>query len=311
MKLPSTRLRSSRDSRSAVTSAWIFGRSIGQFRGLSAVSSVMKILRTTLAMTVAAALFGPAAAQADPVSICNAPIQMSDGATMRANIFLPKADGRFPVVLTVTGYNKDTNNPFGLNCSSDSALNSGNTKLLDKGIAIMIVDDRGTGASDGRWDSWGQRTQDDYAEELDWIQAQKWSNGKVGMNGTSYMGITSFLVTEQDAKRVAAGKPRAVQAIWANVPMSDAYRDVTFHGGAIDAGFIPLWLGLTTGLSDIPPSNYPDDPAGAAQTCAGHIAGGYGFAASKMLDATTGGDGAYDGPFYRLRSPITHIEDVK
>src|SRR4051795_2844939 len=234
-----------------------------QFQGRRLVFFVMKLLRTTLALNVAAALLAPAA-HAAPVSICNAPIQMSDGLTMRANVFLPKADGRFPTVLTVTGYNKDTNNPLGLpGCGSDSALASGNTKLLDKGMAIMILDDRGTGASEGRWDSWGQRTQDDYAEALDWIQAQKWSNGKVGMNGTSYMGITSFLVAEQDAKGVREGKPRAVQAIWANVPMADAYRDVTFHGGAIDAGFIPLWLGLTSGLSDIPPSNTLDDPGEA------------------------------------------------
>src|SRR3954467_2360347 len=310
-KLPRPRLRSSRDSRSAVVSAWIRGRRMGQFRGRPFVLSAMKTLRTILATTVAAALFAPVA-QAAPVSICNAPIQMSDGLTMRANVFLPKADGRFPVVLAVTGYNKDTNNPLGRpGCGSDSALASGNQKLLDRGIAIMILDDRGTGASDGRWDSWGQRTQDDYAEALDWIQASLWSNGKVGMNGTSYMGITSFLVTEQDALRVKQGKPRAVQAIWANVPMADAYRDVTFHGGNIDAGFIPLWLGLTTGLSDIPPSNYPDDPAGATQTYAGHITGGYGVAAAKMAARPPGGDGPYDGPFSRLRSPITHIGDVK
>ena len=272
----------------------------------------MKILSTTVAITVAAALVTPATAAAEPVDVCNAPIVMSDGTTLRANVFLPKAGGRFPVVLTATGYNKDTNNPLGLpGCGSGSALASGNTKLLDKGIAIMILDDRGTGASEGRWDSWGQRTQDDYAEVLDWIQAQKWSNGKVGMNGTSYMGITSFLVAEQDAKRVREGKPRAVRAIWANVPMADAYRDVTFHGGAVDAGFMPLWLGLTTGLSDIPPSNTLDDPAGAGQNYAGHLQNGFDFAAQKMVDSLLGGDGAYDGPFYRLRSPIERIEDVR
>jgi putative CocE/NonD family hydrolase len=272
----------------------------------------MKTLKLALAFTVAAALGAPAAQAADPVSICNAPIQMSDGITLRANVFLPKADGRFPVVLTATGYNKDTNNPLGLpGCSSSSAIASGNTKLLDKGIGIMILDDRGTGSSEGRWDSWGQRTQDDYAEVLDWIQAQKWSNGSVGMNGTSYMGITSFLVAEQDAKRVREGKPRAVKAIWANVPMADAYRDVTFHGGAVDSGFIPFWLGLTTALSDLPPSNTLDDPAGAGQNYAGHLQNGFDFAAQRMLDATLGGDGAYDGPFYRLRSPVERIKDVR
>jgi putative CocE/NonD family hydrolase len=272
----------------------------------------MKTLRLALALTVAAALGAPAAQAAEPVSICNAPIQMSDGITLRANVFLPKADGRFPIVLTATGYNKDTTNPLGLSgCSTAGGIAAGNAELLDRGIGIMILDDRGTGSSEGRWDSWGQRTQDDYAEVLDWIQAQKWSNGSVGMNGTSYMGITSFLVTEQDAKRVREGKPRAVKAIWANVPMADAYRDVTFHGGAVDSGFIPFWLGLTTALSDIPPSNTLDDPAGAGQNYAGHLQNGFDFAAQRMLDATLGGDGAYDGPFYRLRSPVDRIKDVK
>jgi len=267
--------------------------------------------RIALALSLAALAVLPAAAQAETVNLCNAPITMSDGVVLRANVFLPKGSGRVPVVLTVTGYNKDTNKPIGSSGSPDSALGSGNTKLLDKGIGIMLLDDRGTGASGGRWDSWGQRTQDDYAEVLDWIQAQKWSDGKVGMNGTSYMGITSFLVTEQDAERVRAGKPRAVQAIWANVPMADAYRDVTFHGGAVDAGFIPLWLGLTSGLSDLPPSNTTQEPGTAAPIYAGHVANQYDFAAQRMLDATTGGDGAYDGPFYRLRSPVERIKDVK
>src|SRR5437764_5034044 len=316
-KLPSTSSRRSRDSRSGVRSAWTRGRRMTtecQFGGRRPVSRVMNRLsvRAALAVSLAAALLGPAAAaQADTVSICNAPIKMSDGVTLRANVFLPKASGRFPVVLTVTGYNKDTNNPFGSACSSDSALNSGNTKLLDKGIAIMILDDRGTGASGGRWDSWGQRTQDDYAEVLDWIQAQNWSDGKVGMNGTSYMGITSFLVTEEDEKRVDAGKPRAVRAIWANVPMADAYRDVTFHGGATDSGFIPLWLGLTSSLSDIPPSNTTQEPDTAIPNYTGHVSNDLDFAAAKLVDATVGGDAAYDGPFYRLRSPIEHIKDVR
>jgi hypothetical protein len=93
--------------------------------------------------------------------------------------------------------------------------------------------------------------------------------------------------------------------------MSDAYRDVTFQGGAIDSGFIPLWLGLTTGLSDIPPSNTLQEPDQAIPNYAGHLQNGFDFAAQRMVDATLGGDGAYDGPFYRLRSPIERIKDVR
>lgn len=239
-----------------------------------------------------AALWAAPAASADPVSMCNVPIRMSDGVTLRANVFLPSAGGgRVPTALTVTGYNKDAAAAPG-QCSTSAGIVAANAKLLDEGYAIMVLDDRGTGASEGAWDSWGERTQQDYGELLDWIQAQGWSDGKVATDGTSYMAITSLLVAEKDAERVAAGKPRAVQAVWADVPMADAYRDVTFHGGAVDSGFIPLWLGLVQVLS---PQHLPDNAS---------------FAAGKIVDSALGGDSAYDGPFYRLRSPIERIRKL-
>ena len=147
----------------------------------------------------------------------------------------------------------------------------------------MLLDDRGTGASQGQWDSWGARTQEDYEEVLDWIRRQPWSDGKVGTTGGSYMGITSLLIAQADERRIAAGKLEAVHAVWADVPMSDAYRDVTFHGGAIDAGFIPLWLGLTSTLSNIPPSTTLADPVGSAPTYAQHLANTFDFAARQMV----------------------------
>lgn len=268
---------------------------------LARVSALALVLGAT-------ALTAPA--QASTVSMCNVGITMSDGAVLRANVFLPSPNQRVPVILTVTGYNKDVQNPTGSQCSTGGGLVSADPNLLNKGYAIMALDDRGTGASEGTWDSWGQRTQDDYSEVLDWIQAQPWSDGDVGMYGASYMGITSLLVAEADAQRVALGKPRAVKAVWADVPMADAYRDVTFHGGATDSGFIPLWLGLTTGLSDIPPSTLISDPGASANTYAGHLADTWQFAGEKLVEASTGGAGAYDGPFYRLRSPVERITSL-
>src|SRR5947209_430179 len=242
-------------------------------------------MRKGLLLAVAAVLLSAAPAHA-MVSMCNVPITMSDGVVLRANLFLPgDGAGHYPTVLTATGYNKDATNPTGQSCGTSGALATVNPSLVDHGMAAMILDDRGTGASQGNWDSWGQRTQDDYGEVLDWIQRQPWSDGKVGTTGGSYMGITSFLIAEKDAERVAAGKPRAVRAIWAEVPMADAYRDVTFHGGSTDAGFMPLWLGLTSGLSDLPPSTFSQDPAGSAQTYASHLANTFSFAAMKLVDS--------------------------
>ena len=258
-----------------------------------------------------AVLAAAPAASADPVLMCNVAIPMSDGVTLRANVIRPADGVRAPTALTVTGYNKDAANPTGGNCNNSGALVGVNQKLLEAGYTVMIVDDRGTGASQGHWDSWGQRTQDDYPEVLDWIQAQPWSNGKVAATGTSYMGITSLLMAEADQQRVNGGKPRAVRAVWADVPMSDAYRDVTFHGGSTDAGFIPLWLGLVNALSDAPPSTWSTDPADAASTYPEHVTASGLFAGGKIAEATLGEDAAYDGPFYRLRSPVERIKSLK
>jgi putative CocE/NonD family hydrolase len=271
----------------------------------------MPKLASAAVAAVIAVLAAAPAASADPVTMCNVAIPMSDGVTLRANVIRPADGVRTPTALTVTGYNKDAANPTGSNCNNSGALVGVNQALLKAGYTVMIVDDRGTGASQGRWDSWGQRTQDDYPEVLDWIQAQPWSNGKVATTGTSYMGITSLLVAEADAARVKAGKPRAVRTVWADVPMADAYRDVTFHGGSTDSGFIPLWLGLVNVLSDVPPSTWSTEPGDAASTYPEHVTGSGLFAGGKIAEATLGGDARYDGPFYRLRSPVERIKSLK
>ncbi|HTZ86089.1 MAG TPA: CocE/NonD family hydrolase, partial [Solirubrobacteraceae bacterium] len=186
----------------------------------------------TFALLLAATLGAGSASAA--VSMCNMPIPMSDGTVLRANVYLPASTGHYPTVLTATGYNKDAGNPTGQNCEGGfQGIAGDEPSLTEKGFAVMVIDDRGTGASGGKWESWGQRTQDDYKEVLDWIQAQQWSSGSVATTGESYMGITSLLIAEADAARVAEGKPRAVQAVWADIPMADAYRDVTFQGGAV------------------------------------------------------------------------------
>jgi uncharacterized protein len=262
-----------------------------------------RALGLTAALTAVVFALIPAATASASTALCNVPIEMSDGIVLRANIWLPDGSGAYPTVLTATGYNKDASNQTGESCSGQGGVAGADTSLADRGYAVMLLDDRGTGASQGKWDSWGQRTQEDYQEVLDWIQAQPWSDGSVATTGASYMGITSLLVAEADQIRIAAGKPRAVKAVWADVPMSDAYRDVTFHGGATDTGFMPFWLGLTNTLSALPPSTTLEDPAGSVETWADHLRNACEFAGQKLLETPVGGDAAYDGPFYRLRSP--------
>jgi putative CocE/NonD family hydrolase len=124
------------------------------------------------------------------------------------------------------------------------------------------------------------------------------------------MGITSLLIAEADAARVAEGKPRAVKAVWADIPMADAYRDVTFQGGSLNASFIPLWLGLVGTLSALPPSSLSENPQEAAEDYFEHLLNNIEFSGQKIVGASLGQEGSYDGPFYRLRSPVVRAAEI-
>src|SRR5213594_5108519 len=135
-------------------------------------------------------------------------------------------------------------------------------------------------------------------------------------SGVSYSAINQFLTVEQPGTQ-------AVKAIFPIVPMSDAYRDVTWAGGNTDFGFIPLWLGLVNGLALIPAQDALSEPRIALNAESQHALDVAEFAGPALLDGTLGGyemmlpsalqtfpEQAYDGPFYQLRSPIRNISRV-
>jgi len=214
-------------------------------------------------------------------------IRMSDGVVLRADVTLPVGvDGPVPTALTITGYNKQAD-AAGFGASSGD--------LWRYGYAVMVVDDRGTGTSGGKWDSWGERTRADYPEVLDWIVAQPWSDGDVAMVGTSYMAITSLFAA-------ATGHP-AVKATFAVVPMGDAYRDIVFGGGQVNTAFIPLWMGLVTGLGLIPST----DPT----TILEHLLGATEFQLGSVAESLLGGSTSYAGDFWEQRSPLAVADRIK
>jgi putative CocE/NonD family hydrolase len=226
--------------------------------------------------------YAPKATASGSTVMGDLPIVMSDGVVLRADVTLPTgvqgAKGRFPVALTVTGYGK----------TSVIGAIGGASGLVSHGYATVVVDDRGTGASGGVWDSWGERTRADYGEIIDWITHQRWSDGRIGVTGASYMGITSLFVA-------ATGKP-AVKGVFAVVPMADAYRDIVLAGGELNSAFIPLWVGLVTGLGL--------QPTAPGESIYDHLHGLGQFQVPTIASAALGGDVAYDGSFWRQRSPI-------
>lgn len=222
------------------------------------------------------------------VTETDVPITMSDGIVLRANVVRPDKEGQFPVIVELTPYNKN------------GAVAQAYPYLTTRGYVQVTVDVRGTGSSQGSWDSFGPSEQRDGYETVEWAAQQPWSDGKVGMIGPSYMGIMQILTAGQ--------KPPHLKSIFAIVPMADGYRDITLSGGQVNTAFIPLWLGLVSGTAIVPPEyaldGNPADLVQAFTTMLSHASGIANFQANTVLNSMAGGDNVYDGPFWKTRSPM-------
>jgi len=232
-------------------------------------------------------------------------IPMSDGVLLDSDEYIPTTGCPCPTILVQTPYRK-----------SGAGVSEGNTIFPSNGYAMIVVDVRGTGSSEGMWDSFGPREQQDSVTLVQRAATRPFSNGVVGLSGVSYSAINQFLTVEQPGTQ-------AVKAMFPIVPMSDSYRDVTWAGGNTDFGFIPLWLGLVNGLALIPAQDALSEPRIALNAETQHALDVGEFAALAVLDSTLGGyemmlpsalqtypEQAYDGSFYQVRSPIRKISTV-
>ena len=223
-------------------------------------------------------------------------IVLRDGIELSASVLLPAdadgeaAQGPFPVILTQTGYNK-----------SVPLLRTSNEYFVRRGYAHVSVDVRGTGLSEGEWEAFSETEQADYREVLDWVAGQPWNDGRIGTWGASFAAITQLFT--------AAHRHPAHKAVFAIVPMGDAYRDIVFTGGQINAGFIPLWMGLVTALGLIPAE---PDPA-TLQVLPQHLLSALtNFQVPVIARSLLGvGDQNHDGPFWRTRSPLEVADRIR
>jgi putative CocE/NonD family hydrolase len=104
---------------------------------------------------------------------------------------------------------------------------------------------RGPGCSAGTFDVFEHQWAVDGLDVVEWAARQSWSNGHVGMYGTSMPAIMSLYV--------AALRPPHLDAIAPAAPLSDLYRDVAYMGGLFNATFPAAWSVLQkAGDQDIP-----------------------------------------------------------
>ncbi|CAI4213573.1 unnamed protein product [Parascedosporium putredinis] len=100
------------------------------------------------------------------------------------------------------------------------------------GYAVAIVDVAGTWYGEGiATFSSGLEEAESFYDTIEWLAAQPWSNGKVGLSGVSYLAVSQW--------HVAALKPPSLKCIVPDEGWSDFYREVVRHGGIPDTSFFP------------------------------------------------------------------------
>ncbi|MFI6040909.1 CocE/NonD family hydrolase [Nocardia sp. NPDC051321] len=214
-------------------------------------------------------------------------IRMSDGVVLRADIRRPAENGRavpgrFPVIATQTSHQKNLPPlafPFDY--------------LVERGYVQVTAEIRGTGSSAGVWGLNSARDQLDGKELVNWAAApeREWSDGRIGLTGASYGGLTALTT--------AAQQPEALRVIFPAVGMVDAFRDLFMNGGVNSTAMESGLIGIITGGGSLPPvsASALGDPVGKVIDRLQHNVG------FQVLPGQQGdGDFAFDGPWYRERS---------
>ncbi len=155
---------------------------------------------------------------------------MRDGVMLATEVYRPAGQGRFPVVLERTPYNRRSPAP-GTDCDSPTGQ-----FFAERGYVLLSQDVRGRYRSGGEFDAMRQEADDGY-DAVEWAAAQAWSNGKVGMIGGSYVGLTQW--------QAAIKQPPHLVAIAPHYSSSDYHHGWTYQGGAFDLWFAMSWISQT------------------------------------------------------------------
>ena len=162
----------------------------------------------------------------------NIEITMRDGTILRHNMTRPDIDGKFPVLLERSPYNKEGGSENGVGSPEFFAA---------RGYVVIIQDVRGRFASDGDFypfkDDGNGPNKDGY-DTVEWLAKQDWSTGKIGTIGGSYSGATQY--------RNAISNPPNVKAMFVRESSADYSEEWVYRGGAFELGFNLGWAHRVT-----------------------------------------------------------------
>ncbi|HEV8196016.1 MAG TPA: CocE/NonD family hydrolase, partial [Gemmatimonadales bacterium] len=155
---------------------------------------------------------------------------MRDGVRLSADVWLPAAPGRYPVLLARTPYQKT-----GLKLGEWAAY------LARHGYVVVVQDTRGRGDSEGSFDAFFGEGKDGF-DSIEWLAVQPWSNGRVGTFGLSYLGTVQWLAAREHPPHLVCMAPTAAAGRW--------FEELPYMGGAFLPGFALSWINETSARID-------------------------------------------------------------
>jgi uncharacterized protein len=153
----------------------------------------------------------------------NVPSRMRDGTTLYADIYRPKGEGPWPVLLIRHPYDKT---------QAENLSYAQPTWYARYGYMVVVQDCRGRWKSEGEWYPFKYEETDGY-DTVIWAAGLPGSNGKVGMYGFSYAGATQLWA--------AIHQPPGLTALMPALTGSDYYEGWTYRGGALHHAFTQSW----------------------------------------------------------------------
>ena len=167
-------------------------------------------------------------------------ITMRDGVEIAIDVWLPaglESEQQIPTLLRTTRYIRAFQTGFMRRIALGLGLENIHPMLQlfnSNGYALVLIDARGSGASSGsRKVEIAPEEVADMGDIVDWIVRQKWSNGKVGAFGVSYVGTTSEMLLINQRKAV-----KAVLPLFSDF---DGYSGLIRPGGVLSREFIRHW----------------------------------------------------------------------
>jgi hypothetical protein len=169
---------------------------------------------STALLLLAAVVFPPPRPPSNDITVANrVPIRMRDGVVLYADVYRPVGDGQYPVLVSRTPYSTER---------APSAYAPA-VFFARRGYVFVFQDVRGRHESEGGWNPFLQEQQDGY-DTIEWAARQPWSNGKVGMQGASYLGHVQW--------QAAMARPPSLAAVFPNLAPTSIYHDTVTLNGA-------------------------------------------------------------------------------